>query len=187
MSELIYVMNPNCGWCKKADPVVEELNKMGYKITTLDVSNPEENIQANEIKSKYNIQCGTPLFVDAKTGNQACGFKEKDMLERWAKGEKLPAPPPPPRPNPQQQQQRQQPTLIQQAPVNPNAKAEFRLQVWQEAKQVLAEKFYNEYEIWSNWQFNDEVNGDCPITKRPSFPTSKNIKTESEKILEFIQ
>ena len=94
--DLLYIMNPNCGWCKKSDPVVDELRKDGYKITTLDVNKPEEAERANEAKAKHKAQCGTPLFLDAETGNMACGFKEKDVLEKWAKGEELPAPPPRP-------------------------------------------------------------------------------------------
>ena len=94
--DLIYIMNPNCGWCKKADPVVESLIKKGYEITTLDVTKPEQAERANEIKSKHNAQCGTPLFLDAETGNQVCGFRE-DVLEDWAKGKEIPAPKP--RPN----------------------------------------------------------------------------------------
>tara|TARA_Y100000310_G_scaffold312054_1_gene358994 strand:- start:543 stop:1082 length:540 start_codon:yes stop_codon:yes gene_type:complete len=179
-------MNPNCGWCKKSDPVVDELKKAGFDITTLDVSNSDDAKRANEIKTKHNAQCGTPQFIDADTGNTVCGFREKDVLEKWASGEKIPLPPSPP-PRPAQQRPPAQP----QVPVNPLAdaiaRAEFKLQVWQEAKQILTEKFYNEFEIWSNWQFNDHLNGDCPIKKRPIFPTNKNIKTESEKILEFIQ
>ena len=99
--DLLYIMNPNCGWCKKADPVVEELKKDGYEITTLDITNPNEAEKANEAKSKHNAQCGTPLFLDAETGNVACGFKEKDVLEKWAKGEEIPAPPNQQKPTPQ--------------------------------------------------------------------------------------
>ena len=94
--DLLYIMNPRCGWCTKADPVVAELVKEGYDITTLDVSNPEDAERANSAKSKHNAQCGTPLFLDAETGNMACGFREKDVLEKWAKGEEMPAPPKPP-------------------------------------------------------------------------------------------
>ena len=186
MSELLYIMNPNCGWCKKSDPVVEELIKSGYKITVLDVSKPDEMQRANEAKGKYNAQCGTPLFIDADSGNMVCGFREKDVLEKWASGEKVPTPPQRPA-QPQQPQQQRPPAQQMQQPVNVNARAEFRLQVWQEAKQILTDKFYNEFEIWSHWQFDEQLNGDCPISKRPTFPTSKSIKTESEKILEFIQ
>ena len=40
--DLLYIMSPQCGWCKKANPVVDELVKAGAKITTLDVTNPED-------------------------------------------------------------------------------------------------------------------------------------------------
>lgn len=102
--DLLYIMNPNCGWCKKSDPVVEELVKKGYEITTLDVTNPEDAERANEVKTKYNAQCGTPQFIDAETGNSVCGFRE-DVLEKWAKGEEIPAPPQPENKPPTQQPQ----------------------------------------------------------------------------------
>jgi len=99
--DLLYIMNPNCGWCKKADLVVDELIKDGYEITTLDVTNQEEAERANSIKAKHKAQCGTPLFLDAETGNMLCGFREKDVLEGWAKGEESAPPPTSDNPTPQ--------------------------------------------------------------------------------------
>ena len=93
--DLVYIMSNSCGWCKKADPLVKELTDDGYKIPTLDVMNPDEGKRANELKQKYNVHCGTPLFIDCETGNQICGFREKDVLEKWAKGEEIPKPPQP--------------------------------------------------------------------------------------------
>jgi len=92
-SKLLYIMNPNCGWCKKADPVVEELVKDGYKIKTLNVQDPEDQKKAQEVIQQYGVQCGTPLFIDSSDGNMVCGFRPKETLEVWAKGEKVPAPP----------------------------------------------------------------------------------------------
>jgi glutamine synthetase len=91
--ELYYIMNPRCGWCTKSDPVVKELIKDGHTITTLDVQNEEDREKANTIKEKYDVQCGTPFFIDASNGNSVCGFREKEILEKWANGEKIPAPP----------------------------------------------------------------------------------------------
>ena len=99
-TDLLYIMSNQCGWCKKSSPVVEELVKDGAKITTLDVNNPEDQKRANEVKQKYNIQCGTPLFIDAESGNSVCGFREKDILEKWANGEEIPQPPKPKSPPP---------------------------------------------------------------------------------------
>ena len=96
-NDLIYIMNPRCGWCKKSDPVVEELKKDGYDITTLDLQNPSDAERANEIKSKYNAKCGTPFFIDAESGNSVCGYRPKDILQQWAEGKEIPAPTPPKR------------------------------------------------------------------------------------------
>jgi thiol-disulfide isomerase/thioredoxin len=162
MSELLYIMNPNCGWCKKSDPVVQELVSMGHVITTLDVSSADDNKRANEVKAKYNAQCGTPLFIDADTGNMACGYREKDILEKWAKGEKIPQPPPrQPQQKPQQQQQ-----------VNAHAKSELLFNVWQEARQFFTDKFYEEGKLRK---------------KQLEFPTEKEITSMAEKISQFIQ
>ena len=106
-SELLYISNPNCGLCKKADPVVEELVKKGHKITTLDLTNPDDAKRAGEVKAKHNAQCGTPLFIDGKSGNMVCGFRQ-DVLEKWANGEDIPAPPPRPQQQPGQQPGQQQ-------------------------------------------------------------------------------
>ena len=97
---LLYIGSSSCGWCKKADPIVDELIKDGYKITKLDVTIPEEGKVANEAKSKHQAQCGTPLFLDEASGNMKCGFAEKDIIEKWAKGEEIPAPPRPKTPAP---------------------------------------------------------------------------------------
>tara|TARA_Y100000593_G_scaffold80168_1_gene149542 strand:- start:853 stop:2574 length:1722 start_codon:yes stop_codon:yes gene_type:complete len=97
---IFYIMSPNCGWCKKADPIVKELSEQGYTFTTIDVTKPDEGSRANEIKQKYNVQCGTPLFVDEKTGENVCGFREKDALSTWLDGNELPAPPTPKSPMP---------------------------------------------------------------------------------------
>ena len=91
-STLYYFYSVGCGWCKKVDPLVEELNGDGYDILRLDVSDPTNMQISKELKEKYKVQCGTPWFVDAETGNNFCGFREKDLIEKWAKGEEIPQP-----------------------------------------------------------------------------------------------
>lgn len=98
--DLLYIMSNSCGWCKKSQPVVDELINDGFKITKLDAQNPDDQVRINEVKQKYNAQCGTPFFIDAETGNSVCGFKEKDVLEKWANGEEIPKPPQPKTPPP---------------------------------------------------------------------------------------
>tara|TARA_Y100000593_G_scaffold82253_1_gene154410 strand:+ start:888 stop:1430 length:543 start_codon:yes stop_codon:yes gene_type:complete len=177
-------MNPGCGWCRKADPIVEELRQEGFMITTLDTTNPDDSQKAKEITTKFNAQCGTPHFIDAETGNQVCGMKGKDILTKWANGEKIPAPPPR-----QPQQPQQMPGARPVPPVNPMAKVEFNFGVYQEAKQHLMDKFYNDFEVWNTWNYthSDERPTECPISKKPTFPTHKAIKSEADKILQFVK
>jgi len=89
-----------CGFCKKAEPVVEALNNEGYDILTLDVSDPENKKINDELKKEFNTQCGTPWLINADTGKGICGFREKDVLEKWLDGEDIPAPPRPKGPMP---------------------------------------------------------------------------------------
>ena len=98
--DLLYIMSNACGWCKKAQPVVDELIKEGAKITILDVQNPDDQKRINEVKQKHNAQCGTPFYIDDETGNQICGHREKDVLQKWVNGEEIPQPPKPKGPPP---------------------------------------------------------------------------------------
>ena len=91
-----------CGFCKKAEPVIEELNKEGHDILVLDLVETDNKKLNAELKAEYNIQCGTPWFINAETGKSVCGYREKAVLEKWLAGEDIPEPPrptgPPPRP-----------------------------------------------------------------------------------------
>jgi len=84
-----------CGFCKKAEPVVEELNNEGYDILTLDMAEPDNAKLNNELKTEYGVQCGTPWFINADTGKGICGFREKDIVKKWLDGEDIPVPPRP--------------------------------------------------------------------------------------------
>jgi len=83
-----------CGFCKKAEPVYEELNASGKypQILKLDLAEPDNQGLAKELKEKYNVQCGTPWFINAETGKGVCGFREKDVLIKWLNGEDIPVP-----------------------------------------------------------------------------------------------
>ena len=102
-STLYYFYSVGCGWCKKAEPLIDELNESGdYEILKLDLAEKDNQELNKQLKEKYKAQCGTPWLIDAETGHQICGFREKDIIEKWAKGEEIPLPPrpksPPPKP-----------------------------------------------------------------------------------------
>ena len=98
--ELYYFYSVGCGWCKRTEPHIDALNKEGYNILKLDLANGDNQKISQELKTKYNVQCGTPWLIDPETGNQICGFREKDVIEKWANGEEIPAPPRPKGPMP---------------------------------------------------------------------------------------
>jgi len=102
LSPWYYFFSEGCGWCKKSSPVVESLIDDGYDVLMLDLAEPDNAKLNQELKDEYKVQCGTPWFINADTGKGICGFREKDVLELWLKGEDIPEPPrptgPPPRP-----------------------------------------------------------------------------------------
>jgi uncharacterized Zn finger protein (UPF0148 family) len=175
-------MNPGCGWCKKSDPVVERLVKDGHKIITLDITNADDAKQANEAKHKHNARCGTPLFLDAETGNQVCGMRGEEIIEKWAKGEDIPAPTPRPQNGPPSQGK---PNNIQH---DENATQKMMLDryaarggVWKEARSILVEEFYHSLSMWSDNLLDDTSS----LSERPMFPTVDQIIEEAEKIHKF--
>ena len=101
-STLYYFYSVGCGFCKKAEPIVDELISDGYEILKLDLAEKENQELNNELKKKYDVKCGTPWFINGETGHEICGFREKDILMKWVNGEEIPKPPqpksPPPRP-----------------------------------------------------------------------------------------
>ena len=84
-----------CGFCKKSEPIIEELNKEGHDILVLDMAEPDNQKLNKELQAEYKTQCGTPWFINAETGKGICGYREKDVLEKWLAGEDIPAPPKP--------------------------------------------------------------------------------------------
>ena len=80
-STLYYFYAVGCGFCKKAEPIIDELIKEGHDILKLDTSVPDNNGLKAELEKEYNVKCGTPFFIDASTGNSVCGFREKDIIK----------------------------------------------------------------------------------------------------------
>jgi thiol-disulfide isomerase/thioredoxin len=101
-SQWYYFYSQGCGFCKKSEPIVDELNKEGHDILKLDLAQGDNQKLNQELKKEYNLQCGTPWFINAETGKGICGYREKDIVEKWLDGEEIPAPPrpngPPPMP-----------------------------------------------------------------------------------------
>ena len=98
-----YFYSQGCGWCKRSEPLVDELNKdrsEKEQILKLDLADPDNRALNEELKQEYGVQCGTPWFINEATGKGICGYREKDILEKWLDGEEIPAPPRPKGPIP---------------------------------------------------------------------------------------
>ena len=84
-----------CGFCKKSEPLIEELNNEGYDILVLDMAEPDNQKLNKELQTEYKTQCGTPWFINSDTGKGICGYREKDVLKQWLDGKDIPEPPKP--------------------------------------------------------------------------------------------
>ena len=93
LSPWYYFFSVGCGFCKKVEPIIEELNNEGHDILFLDMAEPENQELNKELQQEYGKRCGTPWFINADTGEAVCGYREKDVLLKWLSGEKIPEPP----------------------------------------------------------------------------------------------
>tara|TARA_Y100001973_G_C5151416_1_gene308334 strand:+ start:287 stop:1189 length:903 start_codon:yes stop_codon:yes gene_type:complete len=93
LSPWYYFFSVGCGFCKKVEPIVEELNKEGHDILMLDMTEPDNQALNKELQQEYGKRCGTPWFINADTGEHVCGYREKAVLEKWLAGESIPEPP----------------------------------------------------------------------------------------------
>ena len=89
-SDLYYFYTVGCTYCKKVDPIVDQMIEEGYNILKLDLEESENKQVRDELKKKFPFACGTPFFIDSETGNSVCGSRDKETLLRWAAGEKIP-------------------------------------------------------------------------------------------------
>tara|TARA_B100000902_G_scaffold169635_1_gene164165 strand:- start:365 stop:919 length:555 start_codon:yes stop_codon:yes gene_type:complete len=101
-STLYYFHSVGCAFCKQIDPIVEKLNKEGYDILRLDLSEKDNQGLLREIENKYDLRCGTPFLVDGSNGKNICGQQQasEENIKKWADGEEIPEPPKPKSPPP---------------------------------------------------------------------------------------
>ena len=55
-STLYYFYSVGCGWCKKTEPLIDELNKAGYDILKLDLAEKDNQELSKQLKDKYKKQ-----------------------------------------------------------------------------------------------------------------------------------
>ena len=100
-STLYYFYSQGCAFCKRIDPIVDDLNEYhNTNILKLDLSEKDNQGLKRELENKYDLRCGTPWLVDASNGNNICGAATKENIQKWVNGEKIPAPPKPKSPPP---------------------------------------------------------------------------------------
>jgi thiol-disulfide isomerase/thioredoxin len=100
-----YFYSVGCGFCKKLEPIIDELNDNGNDILKLDLSIVDNKNLKMELEKEYNTtpekpRCGTPWLINAETGKQICGYRDKDTIRKWLDGEDIPPPPRPKGPIP---------------------------------------------------------------------------------------
>ena len=94
-STLYYFYSVGCTYCNKIEPIIDKYNSNDYNIIKLDISDENNKSFKKEIQDKFKIKCGTPLLVNSETGNNVCGWRGEDVIQKWADGEEIPEPPKP--------------------------------------------------------------------------------------------
>ena len=89
-SPYYYFYSIGCVFCKQIEPIIDELNKEGFEILKLDISDKENEKIYETLKKEHNIKCGTPTLINADTGLNVCGYRDKDIIKKWLAGEEIP-------------------------------------------------------------------------------------------------
>jgi thiol-disulfide isomerase/thioredoxin len=66
---------PNCGWCQKESPILQDLAKQGYRVKPMNVAADQS------LWTKYGVT-GTPTFV-AASGDKLTGYQTEDQLKTF--------------------------------------------------------------------------------------------------------
>tara|TARA_Y100000310_G_scaffold249879_1_gene256020 strand:+ start:509 stop:1249 length:741 start_codon:yes stop_codon:yes gene_type:complete len=90
-----YFYSIGCTFCKRIEPIIDELNDEGNDILKLDISHTDNKKLKMELQNEYSKFCGTPWLINADTGNQICGYREKNIILQWLDGKDIPTPPVP--------------------------------------------------------------------------------------------
>lgn len=83
---LLYFYGKECGFTKKAEPAVSELEgKLGRRLNRLETWHVSEN-QKKYAEVGGDRSCGgVPFFYNLETKESVCGARGIEILEAWAK------------------------------------------------------------------------------------------------------
>ncbi len=74
-ASVMYFYQPNCGWCIKESPILEELASEGYRVKPM-------NAAADPTMWTIYKVSGTPTFV-AANGDRLEGYQTKEALKAF--------------------------------------------------------------------------------------------------------
>ena len=83
---LLYFYGKECGFTKKVEPSVSELeSKLGKRLNRLETWHIQEN-QSRYSEVGGDKSCGgVPFFYNIETKESVCGARGIEILEAWAK------------------------------------------------------------------------------------------------------
>ena len=81
--EHLYFFEYGCTWCSKITPVIDKLLSENYKIAKLDLAEEENSRLYDLLKTKYKVNCGTPLLINKNNGTSLCGAAPEEAIRKW--------------------------------------------------------------------------------------------------------
>jgi len=76
-----------CPHCIEMMPLLDKLEKEGYKVERLEVWNNPDNAKTLE-KYDKGLCGGVPFFYNTESGEHICGSTDFESLKSWAEGKK---------------------------------------------------------------------------------------------------
>ena len=83
---LIEFYGEECSHCENMAPLVQQLEKEGFKIQKLETWHHDEN-ESKRQKIDKGMCGGVPFFFNTDSGKFICGEESYEALKAWAAGE----------------------------------------------------------------------------------------------------
>ena len=92
VSPIYYFTRSGCGWCKKMQPSIEQINNTlsdEQKIQIHNIDEEKSKVIYNSIINRYKLKRIVPMLYNSNIGTYLIGYQDKRNVEQFLKANPL--------------------------------------------------------------------------------------------------